>query len=111
VQARLGVTIPLARLLQDPTIAQLASVVLEQVAQVDGETSGAGAVAAQVAVAAPVADAPPICDSAQSESSPPDDHAAGGDAAGPAAEALARLDQLSDDEVDAMLRRMLADKQ
>jgi hypothetical protein len=92
VQAHLGVTIPLARLLQDPTIAQLAQVVLDQIA---------GAPQAEMPAAPP---APPK----PSASRPAAPIQASDDSV---QEEFADVQDLSDEEVDALLRQMLSEEE
>jgi acyl transferase domain-containing protein/acyl-CoA synthetase (AMP-forming)/AMP-acid ligase II/acyl carrier protein len=97
VQANLGVTIPLARLLQDPTIAQLAQVVLDQVGSATEPAAApphkppaqakGSAPALQPALPSPITRA----DSAEEPS--PD------------------VQDLSDEEVDALLRQMLSEEE
>ncbi|MEO8494263.1 MAG: KR domain-containing protein, partial [Planctomycetota bacterium] len=90
VQANLGVAIPVARLLQDPTISQLAEALLEQIDS---------------------ADSTPLIPSGKPDAGP--SHSDEGDS--PAAresveQTLAQLDELSDEEVEAMLGNMLHGK-
>jgi acyl carrier protein len=93
VQAHLGVIIPLAKLLQDPTIAQLAEVVLDQVT---GEpTSGQSEPAAA-----------PSQDQSRSADAPAPQPSAADDVSVEAT--IARLSELSDEEVEAMLRHVLS---
>jgi len=96
VQAQLGVTIPLARLLQDPTIAQLAQVVLDQVGSVAPPPS---ALPSAFAMSAPTPAGPAPVSTADST----------GNASTP--EALADVQDLSDEEVDALLRQMLSEEE
>jgi acyl transferase domain-containing protein len=95
VQASLGVVIPIARLLQEPTVAQLADVVLEQLDDA-GESDHA-----------PPVEAAPVTPDAE----PPSSAAEEAQESLLTADALAQFDGLTDDEVDAMLRRMLAEEQ
>jgi acyl carrier protein len=102
VQSQLGVSIPLAKLMQDPTLAQLAQVVLEQL---DGAPPPALA-PAQPAIPSPApatakATAQPAA--ASKTNSAPSAHSA--------AETLAQIHELSDDQVDALLRRMLSEEE
>jgi NAD(P)-dependent dehydrogenase (short-subunit alcohol dehydrogenase family)/acyl carrier protein len=99
VQARLGVVIPLAKLLQDPTITQLSTVVLEQFGE-------------------PVVGASPLTAVAQSgdepRAAPAASHSIPSAAEPPRQEVdatLALVQQLSDEEVDAMLRQLLSEEQ
>jgi phthiocerol/phenolphthiocerol synthesis type-I polyketide synthase C len=94
VQAHLGVTIPLAKLLQDPTIAQLAQTVLDQI-------DAAPQPSAAEPTAAGTTAAPPTPVSTQ-QSEPSD---------ASAQEALAQLQDLTDEEVDALLRQMLSEEE
>jgi myxalamid-type polyketide synthase MxaE and MxaD len=90
IQADLDVTVPVAHLLQRPTIAQLVGVLLDQL-----EHSP---------------DVPPIVPAMSDETSRD-----APDAPGPsdelAVETLARLDELSDEEVSAMLGKMIEGQQ
>jgi hypothetical protein len=89
------VVIPIARLLQEPTVAQLADVVLEQLDDA-GESDHA-----------PPVEAAPVTPDAE----PPSSAAEEAQESLLTADALAQFDGLTDDEVDAMLRRMLAEEQ
>lgn len=87
VQASLGIVIPVAQLLQDPSISQLAQGILDQLDDAPSPVS-------QVAVTA---------------------EAVGAKDAGPhegliAKQALEKLDTMSDSEVEAMLNQMLDDE-
>jgi aryl carrier-like protein len=84
VQAHLGVMIPLAKLLQDPTIAQLSDVILQQ-----------------------LGDVPPSEQVAEQAAIPHEMNAA---SAAPDV-ALENLEELTDEQVDAMLRQMLKEDQ
>lgn len=102
VQAHLGVTIPLAKLLQDPTIAQLAGVVLEQLGDAPIDQSPLSPVPAPHYLAGPLSGAADSAAAALAQAA----GAVSGDVALEAT--LARLHELSDEEVDAMLRQVLS---
>ncbi|MEE2781456.1 MAG: SDR family NAD(P)-dependent oxidoreductase [Planctomycetota bacterium] len=84
VQASLGIVIPVAQLLQDPSISQLAEGILQQL-------DDAPVAVPQVAVTTQGVDAQPA--SAEEELS--------------AEQALEKLDAMSDSEIEAMLSQML----
>jgi len=90
VQNQLGVAIPVAKLLEEPSIAQLA----ELLAQLF-EESGAGAATQRATTSTPTA----TSDQTHSRVDPPAQVSTAG-------EALARLDQLSDEEVEEMLQKL-----
>ena len=84
VQASLGIVIPVAQLLQDPSISQLAEGILQQL-------DDAPVAVPQVAVTTHGVDAQPA--SAEEELS--------------AEQALQKLDAMSDSEIETMLSQML----
>ncbi|HEX5106390.1 MAG TPA: SDR family NAD(P)-dependent oxidoreductase, partial [Pirellulaceae bacterium] len=91
VQAHLEVTIPLARLMQDPTIYQLAQTVLDQWGVAPPPTSAAASSPADRPVDSPDPPAKPR--------------------QVPAPATLDQVQDLSDEEVDALLRQMLNEEQ
>jgi acyl carrier protein len=87
IEADLGVVVPMVQLLQGPTTAQLAVLVSDKLAE-------AGAVEAMPASAVPATDSRPLDDRPDGEN---------------AAQLLATLDQLSDEQVDTLLNELLAE--
>jgi acyl carrier protein len=118
VQARLGVMIPLARLLQDPTIAQLAAVVLDQFGVAPSPSPPSPAppspsplsqAPASPVLASPSADVPDIAPTQEAATA-----LAGSSVLSTEHTVEAMLDgvrNLSDEEVDALLRQMLSEEQ
>jgi hypothetical protein len=84
VQASLGVVIPVAQLLQDPNIVQLAQCILEQLDETTAEE-----------IDVPVGVGGKTVDASSAESNLSVD------------KTLERLDEMSDSEVEAMLSQML----
>ena len=95
VQAHLSVTIPMAKLMQDPTLAQLAQVVLDQLGSSPPEPVQATATGPRTKSRRRGPPLNPIPNRA---------HAS-------AEETLAQIHELSDDQVDALLRRMLSEEE
>jgi acyl carrier protein len=93
VQTNLGVTIPVAKLLQEPCITELGQLLSELI---EADSKATDTVAASQSV--PARRAPPsVRDTA---------HSMDETRAPSAGETLARLDELSDEEVEAMLQKL-----
>jgi myxalamid-type polyketide synthase MxaE and MxaD len=105
VQAHLGVMIPLAKLLQDPTIAQLGEVILQQFGDSPPAAAGSGVSTSGTSQSSLAINSPGL------QQAPSSTHAQADPAIDATHAALEKIDELTDEQVDAMLRQMLTEEQ
>jgi acyl carrier protein len=114
IEGELRINLPIVELMQGPSVDRLAELVLEQLTKAD--TAPSTPAAKPAAPAAPALPAPveqpaaPVSSTANGLAETTNGHAGGVDAA-QAEELLAKVDEMSNEEVDALLATMMDEKE